>query len=72
MKISVEYKTLTRFLKAARLMEQAISDIPPEDRDRQGHGVRFDSERARAAVKKRWANSSSYRRALKKLGGDAA
>jgi hypothetical protein len=69
--VSVKYKALTNVIKAAKLLEQAIAVIPPEDRTRQGRGVQFDSERGREAVKRRW-QKSSLQKALKKLGGDAA
>jgi hypothetical protein len=73
MKVTLDYRTVSRFLKAARILEQAVAAIPVEERERhEGRGVKFDSERGREAVKRRWQNGSSMQRALKKLSGEAA
>jgi hypothetical protein len=69
--IKIKYQALSRVIKAARLLEQALAAMPPEDRERQGRGVQFDSVRARQAVKKRWQNSS-MQKALRKLGDGKA
>jgi hypothetical protein len=71
MDVPIKYKAITHVLRAARLLEKAIAAIPPEDRERVGRGVQFDSERGREMVKRRWAKTSKEK-ALKRLGEGAA